>query len=120
VLLLSWEVSERSDLDAENEVEQLGKVFREEYGYATEPWKIPLQSSHHKLTSKVLDFVGYGGPDSLLIVYYSGHGSLTKSRQSQWLRWELSIISISLTQNSKALWDRNQETLASDGREKLY
>jgi Caspase domain len=82
VLLIRWEEDE---LEVEWELEELRDVFRDSYGFSTYTWLIPTQNSHLKLMSKALRFVeDCEDQDSLLIVYYGGHGVINKARQSTW------------------------------------
>jgi hypothetical protein len=81
VLLLRWE---GDDLGVYWEVEDLEKIFKK-YGFNTELWLIPSNMSHLELTIKVGSFVKeYQSPDTLLVVYYGGHASINKARQSSW------------------------------------
>ncbi|KAK0118519.1 hypothetical protein ONS95_007410 [Cadophora gregata] len=85
VLLLSWE---DDDLGVEGDVLELKKLFVSGYGFDAEHWKIPSMKPDFKLSSKLLDFVTtHETPDprdSLLIIYYAGHGYLNPQRQSVW------------------------------------
>ena len=82
VLLLSWE---DDNLGVINEVTELEDVFRQCYSFGTEEWKIPSKRPHNTLASKILEFSNnYEGKDSLLIVYYGGHGLMNDDRQCIW------------------------------------
>ncbi|CAG7566476.1 unnamed protein product [Fusarium equiseti] len=82
VLLIQWDEDE---LQVELELDELEKVFRKQYGFATQTFLIPTANSHRKLNQKVLSFVDQNeDEDTLLIVYYGGHGSINKARQSTW------------------------------------
>jgi hypothetical protein len=88
VLLIRWEEDE---LHVEDELNELKRVF-DLYGFATEKFLIPTSNSHRKLNQKVLSFVEeYENDDTLLIVYYGGHGIINKARQSTW-SWYASIF----------------------------
>ena len=75
VLLLSWKVS---DLDTTNEVKDLRKVFEEDFGYHTTTMylnansKKKLQTHLNRHVAKFVD--DYNDPNTLIIVYYGGHG----------------------------------------------
>ncbi|KAM0354163.1 hypothetical protein ACHAPU_001198 [Fusarium lateritium] len=82
VLLIRWDEDE---LEVEWELNELQRVFRELYRFTTDKFLIPTQNSHRKLTHKVLSFVEeHENEDTLLIVYYGGHGVINKARQSTW------------------------------------
>ena len=67
------------------ELDDLAKSLRSGYGYETETWLIPSAKSHFSLMEKTLQVVrDFGKPDSLLIVYYAGHGLMNASRQAVW------------------------------------
>lgn len=81
-MLIRWEEDE---LEVEWELNELQQVFREEYGFSTEQFLIPIQNAHRKLNHKALSFVeDHEREDMLLIVYYGGHGAINKARQSTW------------------------------------
>ncbi|KAJ3529242.1 hypothetical protein NM208_g9853 [Fusarium decemcellulare] len=82
VLLIRWEEDE---LEVERELNELHMVLRNLYGFTTEQFLIPTQNSHRKLNHKALSFVEeHENEDTLLIVYYGGHGVINKARQSTW------------------------------------
>ncbi|PNP84784.1 hypothetical protein FNYG_01878 [Fusarium nygamai] len=82
VLLIRWEEDE---LEVEWELNELQRVFHRLYGFTTDKFLIPTQNSHRKLNHKVLGFVEeHENEDTLLIVYYGGHGIINKARQSTW------------------------------------
>lgn len=84
VLLLSWK---DDDLGVETEIVELDNVLRNIYRYSVEVWTIPSRKSHNELGDRLRDFTKkYEKEDSLLIVYYGGHGYLNDSRQLVW-RW---------------------------------
>ncbi|RGP80476.1 hypothetical protein FLONG3_1404 [Fusarium longipes] len=81
VLLIRWEEDE---LQVEDELNELKRVF-DLYGFITDRFLIPTSNSHRKLNQKVLSFVEeHEHEDTLLIIYYGGHGSINKARQSTW------------------------------------
>ena len=82
VLLIQWDEDE---LQVELELDELQTVFEQVYGFATHKFLIPTANSHRKLNQQVLSFVDkHEDEDTLLIVYYGGHGSINKARQSTW------------------------------------
>ncbi|KAF4451893.1 hypothetical protein F53441_5212 [Fusarium austroafricanum] len=82
VLLIRWDEDE---LEVEWELNELRRVFNDLYGFTTDKFLIPTQNSHRKLNHKALSFVEeHENEDTLLIVYYGGHGVINKARQSTW------------------------------------
>ncbi|KAF4982028.1 hypothetical protein FZEAL_2278 [Fusarium zealandicum] len=82
VLLIRWEEDE---LEVEWELNELHKVFRDLYGFTAEQFLIPTQNSHRNLMRKALAFVeDHEKEDTLLVVYYGGHGVINRARQSTW------------------------------------
>lgn len=82
VLLLSWE---HDNLGVIDEVNNLQDVFRQNYNYETEVWQIPSTRSHNTLATRILQYLAdYEARDSLLIVYYGGHGLMNDDRQCIW------------------------------------
>lgn len=82
VLLLSWEAD---DLGVAKEIAELQDVFENIYHYEVEFWKIPSNRSHNSLNRRLTNFIDdYEGEDSLLIVYYGGHGYMNDDRQCVW------------------------------------
>jgi len=72
-------------MGVEYELDDLAKTFESTYGFETETWLIPSTRPHFTLMSKALQVVEeFGKADSLLIVYYAGHGLMNPSRQALW------------------------------------
>jgi len=69
---------------------KLENIFREDYNFETEVWKIPSEKSHRDLSIKILEVVGLedDSRDCLKIVYYGGHGLLAPNRQLLWSKYE--------------------------------
>lgn len=88
VLLISW-TDEDPKLPVSLELQDLSRVFSDEYGFQTESWQIPSDNSHNELSKKILDFIGINkdAKDDLKIVYYGGHGMLTRGRQLAWTKY---------------------------------
>ena len=81
-LLLSWE---EDNLGVIEEIIELESVLKQGYKFETEPWRIPSTRSHNSLAKRLTDFLDkYERRDSLLIVYYGGHGYMNDSRQCVW------------------------------------
>lgn len=76
VLLLAWDPS-IDELKVEDEVKELGDVFINDYNYTVreeciKPGPCPQHQVSCILSKFVMDF---DDKDTLLIVYYAGHGS---------------------------------------------
>ncbi len=87
VLLIRW-ANEEPSLPVSLELNELSGVFSLDYGFSTETWKIPNEDCHNQLSQKILDFIRLGNDSrhDLKIVYYAGHGLLTKGRQPAWAK----------------------------------
>jgi len=73
VLLVFWE---DDDLRVWDEVDQLEKVFRIDYGTTTKTFKIPAEGSAIALDNEIVRLQENEDPNTLLILYYAGHGKL--------------------------------------------
>ncbi|KAH8762783.1 hypothetical protein BGZ57DRAFT_828993, partial [Hyaloscypha finlandica] len=89
VLVLSWQ-DEDPNLPVSLEISRLVDVFRNIYHFGVDEWKIPNQNSHWAVNQKIMTFVAPGPNDRehLKIVYYAGHGRLTKTRLLEWISWQ--------------------------------
>ncbi|KAL6715140.1 hypothetical protein ACLMJK_007403 [Lecanora helva] len=84
VLLLSWQDDSKA---CTKETLDLECVFRQSYGYNTELWVIPNEHSFNALRRKFNDLLNeFDQEESLLIVYYSGHGFIDKDSRCVWSR----------------------------------
>lgn len=82
VLLLSWE---EDDLGIIDELSGLQTVLEDLYRFQTETWKLPTRKSHNSLVSRMIKFLDdFEADDSLLIVYYGGHGGMNDDRRCLW------------------------------------
>lgn len=82
VLLLSWK---HDDLGVETDIQKLNVVFGEAYGFLVQRFLIPNEDPDEALAEVLKGFVQrYQSPQSLLIVYYGGHGSLNDARLALW------------------------------------
>ncbi|PHH62949.1 hypothetical protein CDD81_6582 [Ophiocordyceps australis] len=82
VLLLHWE---SDDLFVFPEVDDLRKCFNDEYGFETDMFIIPIESSHLELMMRLGQLVKeHESEDTLFIIYYGGHARIDESRQSTW------------------------------------
>ena len=83
VLIFCWE---EDDLGVAKEIELLRRVFSTAYNFPDcRVIKIPSVDSH-SFTGDVLATAKrtYSSPESLLIVYYGGHGGVDKQRNLYW------------------------------------
>jgi hypothetical protein len=82
VLLLCW-AQNSNDLKTEREVNKLESILRTRFRYGTRIAHLDNnleQKLQVQLNAKVAHFVGeHDGPNTLLIVYYAGHGRPGKS-----------------------------------------
>jgi hypothetical protein len=88
VLMLKWK-DEDPRLPVSQEISKLHDVFQDVYHFNTESWDIPDEDCHAEVNQKILDFKKLGGnsKDDLKIVYYAGHGKLTRNRLLSWTRY---------------------------------
>ena len=82
-LLLSWK---EDDLGVADEVEELENVLRIDYAcQSVRRWEIPSLKPYSNLEDELYQFKkAHSSSDSLLIVYYAGHGYLDHSRLWKW------------------------------------
>ncbi|KAL9117550.1 MAG: hypothetical protein Q9187_005912 [Circinaria calcarea] len=75
VLLISW-ADELDDLQCDEEVKKLQKVFQRKYNYTVSRLVIGREKApQHQVNFKMAQFLlDQDGQSSLLIVYYAGHG----------------------------------------------
>jgi hypothetical protein len=85
VILLSWE-DEDPELPISSETRKLSDTFANLYRYHVEAWEIPVVDSHNRLQVKILQFLWNSDPSHLKIVYYAGHGKISKQGQAVWTR----------------------------------
>ncbi|KAH7327414.1 hypothetical protein BKA65DRAFT_554973 [Rhexocercosporidium sp. MPI-PUGE-AT-0058] len=85
VLMISWQ-DEDPRLPVSLEIAELIRVFTDIYHYDVEEFKIPALNPHYALNRKIMGFVEPAPNDKehLKIVYYAGHGRLTKTRLLEW------------------------------------
>ncbi|KAH9206407.1 hypothetical protein DL95DRAFT_416567 [Leptodontidium sp. 2 PMI_412] len=70
------------------EIAQLVRVSKDIYHYDVDEWKIPAKNSHLALNHKTMSFVESAPnyKEHLKIVYFAGHGRLTKTKLLEWTR----------------------------------
>ncbi|KAL9589333.1 MAG: hypothetical protein Q9203_001875 [Teloschistes exilis] len=74
VLLLRWAADK---IGVIKEVRNLERTFRDLFHFTTEIWDIPSDEPEDKLATKLLNFRKGKSPESLIILYYAGHGGGT-------------------------------------------
>lgn len=82
VLLVSWE---SDDLNVDDEVEELRAVFENCFNFTTSKFSIPDDNPQRALSQRVIEFIGSDSPETLLLFYYAGHGSIKQRRSG--LSW---------------------------------
>ena len=80
MLFLRWKDDE---LGVFKEIEKLGEVLRTKNNFLTEEYLIPSNGQPQRsLTKKLLGFMDdHEAQDSLLILYYGGHGGMDEKRE---------------------------------------
>ncbi|KAH7110733.1 hypothetical protein EDB81DRAFT_370136 [Dactylonectria macrodidyma] len=88
VLLITWAGNDLHGVD--KEVENLQKVFEQDYKYnSVTLFPIPDDGSHRRgLNEKICKFLNDKAPGNLIIVYYAGHCSPDANGQAQWAALE--------------------------------
>ena len=89
MLLLSWQ---DDSLGVATEVSELQNVFSHVYRFSTRSWRIPSTGSHNRLAQEMIGFISdHDTDESLLIVYYGGHGGMDDERRCIW-SWQVSVL----------------------------
>jgi hypothetical protein len=82
VLLLYW--NDGNDAFYK-QLHNLGLRFESLYGYEVEEWPIDSEEPYRKLNRKLFQFLEHDNQDTLLILYYGGHGTINQDRHHIWL-----------------------------------
>ena len=80
--MIYWKDGEDEFYD---QLKKLGKEFESAYGYKVEEWALGSANPYKDMTERLLKFLDYENEGTLLILYYGGHGGITKDRQHTWL-----------------------------------
>lgn len=82
-LLLYWK---ENDIDPEKEVDAIRKLFEQDFGFASLTFTIPPRRAQQELNREISTFVAnYSNqPDTLILVYYAGHGDVDDDGKSIW------------------------------------
>lgn len=88
-MLLLCQADEDPKLLVFFELNDLLRVFSDDYGFQTETWQIPAENCHNEVSKKVMEFVDTNNDcrHDLKIIYYGGHGMLAKNRQLAWAKY---------------------------------
>lgn len=82
-LLLSWK---DGDKEIYKQLVALKNVLHEDYNYQVEEWAIPPENPQHELDERLSLFLRKDGKETLLILYYGGHGSSNSDNAAVWVR----------------------------------
>ena len=112
ILILSWE-DEDPNLPVSVEIAKLYAVFRKEYGFEVEVWKIPTNHSHFELNQKIGGFVRPEEDDSqhLKIVYYAGHARLVKNRTLVWTGYSFILLCLLMSALANNMYSDGQTSV---------
>jgi hypothetical protein len=85
VLQIQWEEHDLTIAD-EDAVNDLKILFQDTFGFeSVESFRIPSQRSYKALEARLQEFKQqYSSEQSLLVVYYSGHGFLDSQNRMHW------------------------------------
>ncbi|KAH9221906.1 hypothetical protein DL95DRAFT_191807 [Leptodontidium sp. 2 PMI_412] len=108
VLVIKWE-REDPNLPVPHEINDLCRVFEDVYHYKTEIFEIPDKKSHARVSAKINAFIDINddSKDDLKIIYYAGHGKLTKTKDLIWF----SPLNRATEQCSTVTWTGIQKSL---------
>lgn len=82
-LLLYWE---DNDFHPEEEVDAIRELFERDFGFSSLTFSIPSRRAQQELNREISAFVSnYSNKvDSLILVYYAGHGDVEDDGKSVW------------------------------------
>lgn len=86
VLMLSWKDSAQKEF--KQQLQRLSTEFKA-HNFDVEEYDIESKRSHLRLSLRLSEFLNYDDDDTLLIIYYSGHGQDDQDKNNLWLRYEL-------------------------------
>ncbi|KAF2732832.1 hypothetical protein EJ04DRAFT_303169 [Polyplosphaeria fusca] len=115
VLLIKW-TDELDELDTREEAEELEAVFRDQFHYATKIVELNVSSKPQlQLNSFIADFVQKNdGPNTLMIIYYTGHGKWQMNQEYLELIANITPTSRYYNKDASANWNKIEQTLRSD------
>ncbi|KAI4254957.1 MAG: hypothetical protein L6R42_006981, partial [Xanthoria sp. 1 TBL-2021] len=82
-LLLYWK---ENDIGPEQELDAIRELFEQDFGFASLTFPIPSHRAQQELNREISAFVAnYSNQvDSLIVVYYAGHGEVDADGKSVW------------------------------------
>ncbi len=82
-LLLYWK---ENDIGPEQELDTIRKLFEQDFGFSSLTFSIPSHRAQQELNREISAFVSnYSNQvDSLILVYYAGHGEVNGDGKSVW------------------------------------
>ncbi|KAI4250641.1 MAG: hypothetical protein LQ352_005326, partial [Teloschistes flavicans] len=82
-LLLYWE---ENDVHPETEVDTIRELFERDFGFSSLTFLIPARRAQQELNREISAFVSNysNNIDSLILVYYAGHGDVDNDGKSVW------------------------------------
>lgn len=82
-LLLYWE---ENDINPEQEVDAVRELFEKDFGYTSMTFRIPSRRAQQELNREVSALVANYSKklDSLILIYYAGHGDADDNEKSLW------------------------------------
>ncbi|KAF2868967.1 hypothetical protein BDV95DRAFT_578018 [Massariosphaeria phaeospora] len=116
VILIKW-ADELDELNTRSEAEELEAVFRDRFHFYTETVELNLSSKpQHQLNRYLTAFVEtHDGPNTLLIVYYTGHGVFREDHKHLELTASLTPASKKgFSKDARANWSKAEEILRSE------
>jgi len=75
----------------EDETRRLHETFGS-FGYNVQDWSIPMERPLEKMRNRIKKFCRLAADDTLLIVYYHGHGSLDDDNELVFSRYVSTMI----------------------------
>jgi hypothetical protein len=83
VLMICWKDCAQKEF--KKQLDELSKEFKA-YGFDVEPvYSIESHKSHQRLDLRLHEFLKYDKQDTLLIIYYGGHGRNNSDKNNIWL-----------------------------------
>lgn len=92
-LLISWKDGGKDQQTFNDQRDKLGDELRA-YNYRVETFDIPSFKPYQTLFLKLHHFLRHDDPQTLLVVYYGGHGERNADSQLVWLRFVLTSTTI--------------------------